>query len=70
MAKQQNQKGQQQGLHDDRSDQESGQPLQLDNEKMDKQQDGKQVQQDKQHQGGQGGQHHQGGQQPHQGGNR
>jgi hypothetical protein len=69
MTKHQDQKGQQ-GLQEDRSDRESGQPLQLDDEKMDKQQGGQHGQGDKQqHQPGQGGQKQQGGQQ-HQGGNR
>ena len=66
MAKQRGQKG----FQDDRSDRESGQPLQLDNEKMnDDPQDGQPAQGEKQHQGGQGGQPQpQSGQQ--QGGNR
>lgn len=68
----------QQGLDEDRSDRESGQPLQLDDEKklqlddekkMNEKQGGQHAQGEKQHQGGQGGQQpRQGGQQP--GGNR
>ena len=57
----------QQGLDEDRSDRESGQPLQLDDEKkMKEKQGGQHAQGEKQHQGGQ--QPRQGGQQP--GGNR
>lgn len=56
MAKERNlgQKPQgQQGMQDDRSDRESGQPLQLDDEKMnDKQQGDQHAQGEKSHQGG------------------
>jgi hypothetical protein len=77
MAKDRNlgqEKGQQ-GFQDDRSDRESGQPLQLDDEKMKEKPGGQHAQGQKPQQGGQQPQPQQGGQQPqqgkpHEGGNR
>lgn len=66
---QQKPQDQQQGIEDDRSDRESAKPLQLDNEKMndEQQQGGQHAQGEKPHQGG--GEQHKGGQ-PHPGSDR